>query len=87
MPSDACQSWHPRLPSLQAAGGLGKGAVSAGMQKFGADLLDQHPFVLIPSVVSPRSWNLIIDVASAKANIECVRDEAFGLDGRLNKVL
>ena len=33
---------------------LRPGAVSAGMQKFGADLLDQHPFVLIPSVVSPR---------------------------------
>ncbi len=66
---------------------LRPGAVSAGMQKFGADLLEQHPFVLIPSVVSPHSWNLIIDVASAKANIECVRDEAFGLDGRLNKAL
>jgi RES domain-containing protein len=66
---------------------LRPGAVSAGMQKFGADLLDQHPFVLIPSVVSPHSWNLIIDVASAKAHINCVRDEAFGLDGRLNRVL
>lgn len=75
------------MPSLQAAGALGQGAVSAGMQKFGADLLDQHPFVLIPSVVSPHSWNLIIDVASAKAHIECVLDEAFGLDGRLNKAL
>ena len=66
---------------------LRPGAVSAGMQKFGADLLDQHPFVLIPSVVSPHSWNLIIDVASAKAHINCLRDEAFGLDGRLNKAL
>lgn len=87
MPSDACQSWHSCLPSLQAAGGLGQGTVSAGMQKFGADLLDQHPFVLIPSVVSPHSWNLIIDVASAKAHIECVRNEAFGLDRRLKKTL
>jgi RES domain-containing protein len=57
------------------------------MQKFGADLLDQHPFVLIPSVVSPHSWNQIIDVAISKAHIECVRDEAFGLDGRLNRAL
>lgn len=66
---------------------LRPGAVSAGMQKFGADLLDQHPFVLIPSVVSFYSWNLIIDVASAKRLIACVRDEPFGLDGRLNKAL
>lgn len=66
---------------------LKPGAVSAGMQKFGAELLDQHPFVLIPSVVSSHSWNLIIDVASAKANIKCVRDEVFGLDGRLNKAV
>jgi RES domain-containing protein len=87
MPSDACQSWHSRVPSLQVAGVLGQGAVSAGMQKFGADLRDQHPFVLIPSVVSPHSWNLIIDVASAKAHIGCVRDEAFGQDRRLNKAL
>ncbi len=60
------------------------GAVTTGMQKFGAELLDQHPFVLIPSVVSRYSWNLIIDVASAKAHIRRVRDEAFGLDGRLS---
>lgn len=66
---------------------LKPGAVSVGMQKFGAELLDQHPFVLIPSVVSSHSWNLIIDVASAKANIECVRNEVFGLDGRLNKAV
>lgn len=66
---------------------LGQGAVSVGMQKFGADLLDQHPFALIPRVVSSQSWNLIIDVDGAKAHIECVRDEAFGLDGRLNRAL
>lgn len=60
------------------------GAVTTGMQRFGADLLDQHPFVLIPSVVSRCSWNLIIDVARAKEHIQRVRDDAFGLDGRLS---
>ncbi len=59
------------------------GAVTTGMQNFGSELLDQHPLILIPSVVSRYSWNLIIDVASAKAHIRRVRDEAFGLDGRL----
>jgi RES domain-containing protein len=75
------------LAVIASGWGLGQGTVSAGMLKFGADLLDQHPFVLIPSVVSPHSWNLIIDVASSKAHIECVRNEAFGLDRRLKKTL
>lgn len=60
------------------------GAVSAGMQKFGNDLLDQHPLVLLPSVVSKHSWNLLIDVHSAKDFFALAEQEAFGLDGRLH---
>jgi len=64
---------------------LQPGTVSTGMEMFGASLLDKHPFVLIPSVVSSFSWNLIIDVQSAQGMFKLVRAERFGLDGRLNK--
>jgi RES domain-containing protein len=64
---------------------LQPGAVSEGMQKFGATLLSQHPFVLLPSVVSKNSWNLLIDVRLADGMFALHYSEPFGLDGRLNK--
>jgi RES domain-containing protein len=66
---------------------LTSGSISAGQQEFGSDLLDKHPFLLIPSVVSSHSWNLLIDVASAMEMYELKKSEAFGLDTRLNPIL
>ncbi len=63
---------------------LQPGSISAGQQAFGADLLDQHPFMLVPSVVSVHSWNLIIDVRSATGLFKLHASEDFGLDTRLN---
>jgi RES domain-containing protein len=62
------------------------GSISKGQQDFGAQLLDKHPIILIPSVVSTRSWNLIIDVNSASGMFKLYSAEAFGLDTRLNPV-
>lgn len=62
------------------------GSISAGQQTFGAQLLDKHPMILIPSVVSTHSWNLVIDVNSAKGMFQLHSEEAFGLDTRLNPV-
>jgi RES domain-containing protein len=60
------------------------GAVSAGQQAFGDALLAIHPMVVLPSVVSSHSWNLLIDVASAVGQFNLRRSEPFALDPRLN---
>jgi RES domain-containing protein len=60
------------------------GSISAAQQAFGASLLDQHPFVLIPSAVSTHSWNLLIDAGSAAGLFRETFSEPFALDTRLN---
>lgn len=66
---------------------LVSGSISVSQQEFGAQLLDRNPLVLIPSVVSTRSWNLLIDVHSAKGLFQLHSHEVFGLDPRLNPAL
>jgi len=63
---------------------LRPGAVSAGQQAFGDALVKAHPFVLIPSVVSTHSWNLIFDSLVAKGLYDAVEQERFALDPRLH---
>lgn len=63
---------------------LQPGSLSAAQQAFGADLLNLHPLILVPSVVSTHSWNLIIDVRSAAGLFKLHSSEPFGLDTRLN---
>lgn len=63
---------------------LQSGTVSAGQQAFGSALLDLHPFLLVPSVVSTHSWNLVIDVASAQGMFALKSVEDFSLDTRLH---
>lgn len=60
------------------------GTPSRSQQQFGADLLNQHPFVLVPSSVSRHSWNLLVNPQLADGLYEVVLQESFGLDGRLN---
>ena len=63
---------------------LRPGAVSAGQQTFADALLRAHPFVLIPSVVSTHSWNVIFDPTVAKGFYGSVVQERFALDARLH---
>ena len=75
---------------------LRPGTVSRAQQAFGDALLDAHALVLIPSVVSTHSWNLLINVEAgvdpgvpagvqARATFFKLRgSEAFALDPRLN---
>ena len=63
---------------------LRPGAVSAGQQAFGDTLLATYPLVVLPSVVSPHSWNLLIDAGSAASLFRLRRSEQFALDPRLN---
>jgi len=52
---------------------------------WGDALLAAHPFVLIPSAVSPHSWNLLVNVLTAKPHIRDPGFERFALDTRLRK--
>jgi RES domain-containing protein len=65
---------------------LHPGAVSSGQQAFGDALLAVHPLVVLPSVVSSCSWNLLIDVAAAVGLFNLRRSERFSMDPRLNPV-
>lgn len=63
---------------------LRPGTPSAGQQAFGDSLLKAHTFVLIPSVVSAHSWNVIFDPAIAKDQYGPAQQEQFALDTRLH---
>lgn len=63
---------------------LQPGNPSAGQQAFGKTLIEKYPLVLIPSVVSRNSWNLLINPTTATGAFSELSQESFGLDGRLN---
>lgn len=63
---------------------LRPGALSAGQQAFGDDLLRHHRFIAIPSAVSAYSWNLIFDPLKAKGFYRIELQEPFALDTRLH---
>jgi len=63
---------------------LRPGAVSAGQQAFGDTMLKAHIFVLLPSVVSTHSWNVIFDPTAAQGAYDSVAQETFALDTRLH---
>jgi RES domain-containing protein len=64
---------------------LRPGIPSAGQKEFGDALLARQKFVLIPSVVSTRSWNLVFVAASASGSYSLRSQEHFVLDARLNR--
>jgi RES domain-containing protein len=60
---------------------LRPGTPSKGQQAFGDGLIAEHPIVLLPSVVSTHSWNVILRPDAA---VRCeVSQERFALDTRL----
>ena len=61
---------------------LRPGIPSAGQQAFGDTLLAAHPMILLPSVVSTHSWNLIFSPAAGLHRP--ATQEAFALDPRLH---
>ncbi|ASP82290.1 RES family NAD+ phosphorylase (plasmid) [Sinorhizobium meliloti] len=60
------------------------GIPGAGQQAYGDDLLRRHPFVAIPSAVSPHSWNLVFLGGAAPAAYALKFQEPFALDTRLH---
>lgn len=63
---------------------LRPGVPSAGQQAFGDALLAGRRFVVIPSAVSTRSWNLVFDPARAAGRYTLRSREPFALDTRLH---
>jgi RES domain-containing protein len=63
---------------------LTSGIPTAGQQAFGDTLLERHRIVLIPSVVSTHSWNLIFVAATAAGVYSIKSQETFVLDPRLH---
>lgn len=63
---------------------LRPGIPSAGQQVFGDDLLAKHKFVVIPSVVSNQSWNLIFVASNAVGSYSLRSQKPFALDTRLH---
>jgi RES domain-containing protein len=61
---------------------LRPGPPSAGQQRHGDALLATHGLVLIPSAVSPRSWNLLLRPGAGGWGPP--RRERFALDTRLH---
>lgn len=60
------------------------GIPSAGKQAFGDALLAQHAFVVLPSAVSARSWNVVYTAATAAGAYALRSQERFALDTRLH---
>ena len=63
---------------------LRPGIPGAGQRAFGDALLARHGFVLIPSVISTHSWNLIFVGAMASGAYAVRSQERFALDTRLH---
>jgi RES domain-containing protein len=64
---------------------LRPGIPSAGQKEFGGRLLARHKFILVPSVVSTHSWNLVFVAASAAGAYSLRSQESFVLDVRINR--
>ena len=73
---------HPT--SLPNPNWLAPGGHGAGQQAFGDELLARHYFVLVPSSVSTRSWNLMFDGRRAAGHYTVRSQERFALDTRLH---
>jgi RES domain-containing protein len=70
--------------SLRNPNWLVPGSPGQSQQSHGDTLLDQHPFVIVPSTVSRHSWNIVMNPVTAEGLYEVVLEEPFALDTRLN---
>ena len=73
--------------TIPEASWLRPGAVSVEQQKFGDALLSQNAVVVVPSVVSPHAWNLLINASHPSFGAGLFKlhfSEPFSLDPRLN---
>lgn len=72
---------------VRNANWLRPGTPGHAQQQYGKQLLEQHPFVAIPSAVLPQSWNLLFNPAKAAGQYQFKSQTDFALDTRLNPPL
>ena len=83
--ADPAQVHVVHAADVPNANWLRPGAVSAGQQAFGENLLRAgKKFVVMPSVVSVHSWNVMFDAGAAAGMYVDVMQQAFALDPRLH---
>ncbi|MGH6893892.1 MAG: RES family NAD+ phosphorylase [Dongiaceae bacterium] len=82
--SDPSQAFVLQPDGIPNANWLRPGMPGAGQQAFGDQLIARHFFVVIPSVVSTHSWNLIFDRDVAAGRYGMAAQEDFALDTRLH---
>ena len=80
---DAARTYVVQPEAVPNPNWLRPGTPSAGQQAFGDTLLSLHAFVLIPSVVSTHSWNVVF-ASSAAGHYKLLSQEPFALDTRLH---
>lgn len=59
---------------------------SAGQQRWGAAMLAEHRFIVLPSTVSRQSWNLLFDPNSSRGLYRIQEQSRLVVDTRLNPV-
>lgn len=62
---------------------LAPGMPDPAQQAWGEEMLARHGFLVLPSAVSRRSWNLVFSPAMAEGSYALVRQEDFEFDPRL----
>lgn len=78
-------SFHVVEPaSIPNPNWLRPGIPSAGQQAFGDALLAAYHFVLLPSVISTHSWNLVFTHGGKPGGYALHSQERFALDTRLH---
>ena len=63
---------------------LAGGTPSVYQQAWGAKLLGSHGFVLFPSAVSKRSWNLVFEPSIANGRYKVRSQERLSVDTRFS---
>jgi RES domain-containing protein len=81
---DATQVFVVPPTTVPNANWLRPGIPSAGQQGFGDSLLAKHKFIIIPSVVSTHSWNLVFVGSKAAGAYKVKSQDPFALDIRLH---
>jgi RES domain-containing protein len=73
-----------RIEEIPNPAWLHGGVPSAGQQNFGAKLLQENLFIVVPSVVSRLSWNLVFNPSRATGKYKLRSQDRLVLDTRLN---
>lgn len=81
---DPTLAYEVSLDAVPNPNWLIPGSPGLGQQTFGDRLLEQHPFIIVPSTVSRYSHNIVMNPTTAKGGYELVIEEPFALDTRLN---